>query len=156
MALDIVFVLHALIYLIMGLMVFVQPDWLDMFLMCSDSALSEAQESEEFLWTDTQRQMHYQLHTVSRLYGTMMIMQSWQVWRNRAVNDAFVRRTFVQSYFVLAILTTAVLVYGQWYTVHFHFLNYLNIAFFMSMAIVYGYFLVFLPIPAFATASHGV
>jgi hypothetical protein len=152
-ALDVVFVLNSLVYFFSAVICLWTPHWLDKFLKHGTQPLSEANESEEFLWPADKKQMHYQLHVFVRLYGTMMLMQAWQVWRNRLVTDAFVRRTCVQSYFLQTSVTAGLLGYGQWTTQHFHDSNWFNVFAFGTLAGIYGYFLLVLPMPAFNSGN---
>lgn len=53
-------------------------------------------EMEEFV----SRGRRAQANTIIRLYGALILSQSWLVWKTREVGDPFVRKIFVQGYFL--------------------------------------------------------
>lgn len=161
MMLDVLFVIHASFCAFTGAICLFLPHVLDIFMVDYLSQLTSRKNfgtstktlsGFDSLNEDVQAiysELHGQLHMFIRLYGVMMLVQGYQVWRTRITNNRVIRRTFVQASFVFCALTLVVLVIGQLGTSHFHMLNWINISVFAALALAYLYFLLFQPMSAF-------
>jgi hypothetical protein len=118
--LDVLFVAHALLAGLIASCCLVTPHFLDVFLMFHGQQLStlSIQDTSE---------MHGQIHTLFRLFGAYNLVQSFQVWRSRATDDAYLRMGICQAYCLSSTLVGSILLYGQLMTPHFHIANWLNI-----------------------------
>lgn len=150
MRLDVLFVLHASFGLLSGFVCCLLPHWLDTMILFHGESISAASPETVGM---VSAELHFQVHTLIRLYGVGMIMQAYQVWRTRVTDDAYIRRTFVQSFCFASLITMLILVHGQLWTPHFHVLNWLNIAIFAGLTAAYGYFLSAKPMSAYETQS---
>eukprot|EP00927_Polykrikos_kofoidii_P079644 TRINITY_DN7643_c0_g1_i1.p1 TRINITY_DN7643_c0_g1~~TRINITY_DN7643_c0_g1_i1.p1 ORF type:complete len:184 (+),score=30.53 TRINITY_DN7643_c0_g1_i1:63-554(+) len=88
-------------------------------------------------------------HVVIRIYGALICGQSIIVWHVRKCSDGELRRALVFAYFVVFSLTSLVLVRSQFTDDHWHTVNWVNISFFVALALFYGWFCFFNPPPTF-------
>ena len=69
---------------------------------------SRGEAHEQFVWLVAparweefvSRGRRAQANTIIRLYGALILSQSWLVWKTREVGDPFVRKIFVQGYLI--------------------------------------------------------
>jgi hypothetical protein len=141
--LDTVFVLHAASAALVGCCAFLFPQIFGLFF--NPEGFSFHPKSEE---RNVSRDAN-ELHLVIRMYGALVMAQAWLVWNARQVQDAHMRRTFIQAYFGCFALTTIALLHSQLQELHFHWLNWINILLFAGLSSMYAYFACVEPIVIF-------
>mmetsp|Transcript_10603 Transcript_10603/g.16785 ORF Transcript_10603/g.16785 Transcript_10603/m.16785 type:complete len:114 (+) Transcript_10603:1-342(+) len=101
------------------------------------------------------RLMAEQAHTIIRLYGCLILSQGWLVWKTRDVPDPYVRKIFVQGYFMCFTLSTLVMGYKQVFSSEWRGLNWIVTAMFGILSVVYGWFLLTKKLPEFEHSAAG-
>mmetsp|Transcript_63412 Transcript_63412/g.169604 ORF Transcript_63412/g.169604 Transcript_63412/m.169604 type:complete len:193 (-) Transcript_63412:204-782(-) len=127
--LDFIFQVHAIWAGITGPVALVSPHLFEVFMNFEEAA------------KDNCGRLNEQTHTIIRLYGALILAQSWLVWRTRSVPDPFVRKIFVQGYFLCFGLTTLVLTHQQLYSSQWSIYNWPIILLFAVFTGIYGWFL---------------
>ncbi|CAE7943214.1 ML4 [Symbiodinium necroappetens] len=79
-------------------------------------------------------------HVVIRLYGALILGQSFLTWAAKQTDDGRVRLAAVRAYAVVFGLTTLALLRAQLTDSTWHVLNWLNLLLFACLAAFYGWF----------------
>ncbi|KDO34995.1 hypothetical protein SPRG_01058 [Saprolegnia parasitica CBS 223.65] len=133
--LDLLFVVHASISIVIGSACLLLPHSLAM------AALQTPQYG-------------HLVHEMVRLYGALTLAQGWLVWKTRLVGDALIRKTFCQAYCLCFSLQSLAMFRAQVASPESHsLLNWINILVLAGLGAAYGYFLAFKTAKAFELPS---
>lgn len=103
-AIDALFVAHAVVALITGLVAWLTPQIFELvFLHRKNDAL------RVFGGSATRNDDQKATHLVVRLFGGLILSQAWIVWRARGISEPVMRRALVQAYSVAFTMMTVAL-----------------------------------------------
>lgn len=102
---DRLFVTHAVVAGVAGVMAFVFPHLFEWFMIHHGEQLALRDNGGN----DDQKVTHM----VTRMYGSLIVAQAWITWRVRTISDADTRRTLVQANAATFALTTLTLLRAQ-------------------------------------------
>jgi hypothetical protein len=130
--LDTLFLLHGASALLCGLLAFTLPHVFEWFMIHHGESLTfRANSDPESKVT----------HLVVRMYGALILAQAWITHNMRQCEDAHARRSLVQAYFGVFLLTTVALLRAQLTPGGFlSAWNWLNILGFAALSAAYGFF----------------
>uniref|UniRef100_A0A7S2UWE6 Uncharacterized protein n=1 Tax=Fibrocapsa japonica TaxID=94617 RepID=A0A7S2UWE6_9STRA len=129
--LDRLFVCHAFFALACGALAILFPN-IFFFLFHSDGKIHDRHESGDI----------HRIYCLTRVYGCLIMAQSWIVWNARKVDDGVIRRAFVQAYFGCFVLTFLSLLRAQLTAETLMVpMNWVIIVVFAFLSIYYGYFI---------------
>ena len=164
---DLLFLAHAIFALVAGSAAFIAPHVFEWFMVHHGEALTLRSNS------DSESKI---THLVIRLYGALILAQSWIVWSARKC-DAQIRKAMIQVRplytFVNSELPTSIsAVQAYWFCFSLTALaliraqvtgggglndwNWINIAMFMGLALCYAWFAFFERISVFDSLDKGV
>lgn len=135
---DLLFTVHAAFALIAGLFAILLPHFFEHFM------ISFHEDGSGGFHPGGEAKI---THLVIRLYGALILAQSWIVWHARTQATGAMRRALVQAYFGMFTITALALLRAQLTTGGgFNAFNWLNIILFAGLAGYYGWWIFVQPL----------